>query len=104
MEDTNQDDTLKVDLSDAAKVDWSRHCFPIGVEVDGDVPWLKLDEDDLKILHGLLTARLNRFPNSAETNISTPPASEVSDPLRRIALWAKAAAEWCEMKRKERAS
>lgn len=93
MNESNED-FVNVDLTNASKVDWSACSFPIGVEVPGqDPPWLGLDEDDLKILHGLLAMKVG---------IGGESAMDSSPALQKMALWAKAASEWCEAKRKGR--
>jgi hypothetical protein len=67
-------------------LDFSATSLAVGIELAGkNPPWLQLDEADLRILVGLLRSR---FSPSAEA------ATEASEPLRLLAVWCDAAADW----------
>lgn len=103
MKNTNENEgaVAQVNLQCADIVDWSQHCFPLGVKLAGmkNAPWLELDEDDLKLLHKILTISL-MIPAEGGGVRGLPPLASNSESLFKLAGWAKAAATWLAGRKK----
>lgn len=80
----------QINLTHLDTIDWNKSALPVGVDVQGERPWLKLDEEDLRALKNLLSKPLP-LVGLAEP---LPPARTMSDGLNAFATWVDAALAW----------
>jgi len=87
----------EVNVTHLDTINWGRAAFPIGVDVKGNAPWLKLTTSELRALYSVLTKPLplGRKLDDGQVVIDTlEPMADVFPGLETLAAWAKAALEW----------
>ncbi len=92
MVNTFKAETTPTHYKDLDKVDMRFSFLPLGVRLEtkaADEAWLALDQEDWKILHGLLTKPL-------AAAAGTLSAAQASNALSLLAEWAAACVRWYE--------
>lgn len=89
--------TEEIDPIQSHTIDWSRASLPVGVDVQGERPWLKLTEEELSALVKVLTKGLRislKQPDGREVVHELEPIADVMGGLKTLARWAEGALQW----------
>lgn len=87
-----------VEISKVDQIDWSRAGFVVGVDLAGREDWVPLDEDDIRILHGLLTRPVAIRMDDGSPNFIGPVAN-ASERLKTVADTLASMIGWYEKQR-----